>query len=536
VLRDRRRSQRGSVLSGVLIITLFLAILSAALMTELSTNLLITQDLVNRVANEATVNSAIELTIDQLQNTRVGLPCPSASTATDNGMTAAASYVSCETSVDSASPGFTAVAGNSPFTTDGTHVVLSSFGWNVNEYLVGDAGSLYELDFGSAAPNWAYSIGGPLTGPPNAIRDSLSGPPNVIDLVPTATGCGGSPDCVLALTESAGSMPSASCAMGAEGPVTSRPVGGVRNSSVVFFGDANGDLYAYSPGTSGDTDCNLDSSLVIEDGMPMVAGPFVFAGPFGTDEVYAVASDGSSSEIVHYAYSFGSGFTSASFRDLPYGAVAGASLDGNTLPARLAITYAGGQVTMAQISNTYGISILAGGATLGTAIDAAPYWCQCPSGTLIGVGGENGTLYLLDTSFNQQATYGGTASITTSPTADAAGDWFFGASDAYLYEVAEVPGQTAMVREGIFGPLDGAVGSSAMSGLCPNGVCVYTATGNRHAYLTTFDARNVVMTACVSTAPPACSGADPRVWAKVQIGAIGAARSVRTTGWSYYSP
>ena len=38
LLSDRRRSQRGSVLSGVLIMVAFLAIISGALMTELSTN------------------------------------------------------------------------------------------------------------------------------------------------------------------------------------------------------------------------------------------------------------------------------------------------------------------------------------------------------------------------------------------------------------------------------------------------------------------------------------------------------------------
>ncbi|HEX7265090.1 MAG TPA: hypothetical protein VF383_13020, partial [Candidatus Dormibacteraeota bacterium] len=76
LLGDRRRSQQGSVLGGVLIITAFLAILSGALMTELSTNFLLSTDLVNRVNTEATVSSAAETYINQLQNTPLNTPCP----------------------------------------------------------------------------------------------------------------------------------------------------------------------------------------------------------------------------------------------------------------------------------------------------------------------------------------------------------------------------------------------------------------------------------------------------------------------------
>jgi len=68
LLGDRKRAQRGSVLSGVLIIVAFLAIIAGALMTELSTNLLLSRALVHRVANEATLNSAMELALDKLQS------------------------------------------------------------------------------------------------------------------------------------------------------------------------------------------------------------------------------------------------------------------------------------------------------------------------------------------------------------------------------------------------------------------------------------------------------------------------------------
>src|SRR5205807_10660567 len=48
MLADRRRRQNGSVLSAVLILVAFLAIISGALMTELSTNFLLSHALVNR--------------------------------------------------------------------------------------------------------------------------------------------------------------------------------------------------------------------------------------------------------------------------------------------------------------------------------------------------------------------------------------------------------------------------------------------------------------------------------------------------------
>jgi len=63
LLGDRRRAQQGGVLSGVLIMVTFLAIIAGALMTELSTHFLISHVLVNRVGNEATVNSAMELAL-----------------------------------------------------------------------------------------------------------------------------------------------------------------------------------------------------------------------------------------------------------------------------------------------------------------------------------------------------------------------------------------------------------------------------------------------------------------------------------------
>src|SRR5260370_18136753 len=94
LLKDRRRSQRGSVLSGVLIMTAFIAIISGALMTELSTNFLLSNTMLNRVANEATDNSAIELSLSQLQATQLNAPCPSLPTTSVNNLKASAVYLS----------------------------------------------------------------------------------------------------------------------------------------------------------------------------------------------------------------------------------------------------------------------------------------------------------------------------------------------------------------------------------------------------------------------------------------------------------
>lgn len=525
-LTDRRQAQRGSVLSAVLILTAFLAILSAALVTELSSNLLVSRVLVHQVSNQATVSSAVEMTIDQLQSTPVGQPCPAPSSPSLNSLTAAAAYASCQMNPDPSSPSQVAGTGGAAFTVDGTHVVIGP-GWNVNEYLVGDGSSLYEVPFGSSATNWTYDVGAALTGPPNAVIDT-TGAPHLLDLVPTTANCGSSPACVQMLTESAGSPPSYQCSMSADDDVTARPQAGLRNPKEGYFGDASGKLYAYDMGFTGDADCQLSASTVVADGLPIVAGPFVFAGPSGTDEVYVVASDGSQTEIAAYTFHNGA-LSSTGTTNLPYGDVSGAARDSSALPARLAITYGGGQVSLAQISATFSVS-LAGSTTLPSGIESAPSWCQCPGGSLIGVGGQNGTLYVLNPSLALNGSFASGSSISTSPSSDAEGDWFFGASDSRLYYVSP-----AMVLGGRY-RLDGPIGSSAIAGLCPNGLCVYVGTAGRHAYLLLFDTRSVVITACISTSPPTCSGDNPRLWVSARIGAPGAPRTVQILGWSYYSP
>src|ERR1700736_2483478 len=151
LLKDRRRSQRGSVLSAVLIIVAFLSIISGALMTELSGNLIESRALVSRVTREATVNSAAELAINQLQSAPLGSPCPGPTTVNLNGLKATAAYTQCAPVVDKASLPLVPIVQASPFTVDGTRVQLPAvYPQGLDAYLVSDAagGNVYEFGFG----------------------------------------------------------------------------------------------------------------------------------------------------------------------------------------------------------------------------------------------------------------------------------------------------------------------------------------------------------------------------------------------------
>ena len=520
-------------------------------MTELSTTLLVSRALVNKVETQATVNSAVELAFDRLQHTPLGAGCPGLSTVTLNGHTAVASYLSCAPAVDSRSPQFTRIASATPFTVDGTHVVLPSFGRD--EYLVGDVNStLFAFNFGQSNPSWTYGVEGNLTGPPTAVAGNSSDGPTIFDLVPvsdpddnnTYPNCGQRGFCVAVLAEDPTSPPpQLACFMAANARVPDRPSAGAKNPGVVFFGDASGYVFAYDPngcqllaadsGQSGQGENGQGGNG--QGGLPVVAGPVVLPGNGqGADEIYFVTSDGRSSQLVQYDYRRGA-LTAFATLDLPAANAIGMALERGSYPARLAITFAGGQVAVAQLRSNSGPTLLAT-SSVPAGISRAPYWCHCPGGDLIGVAGQNGGLYVLDTGLNLRSSYpGGGPAITTSPAADSAGDWFFGADDGYLY-MAQAGGQGRMAQAGRFGFLGARVGSSASVGSCGSGICIYLAVRNGGAFLVDLDARAALITACVSTSPPACSGANPRLWARVEVGDTGSSQTVHVTGWSYYSP
>lgn len=551
LLKDRRRSQRGSVLSGVLITVAFLGIISGALMTELTGSFIVSRTLVNRVNNEATVNSAVELVLNQIQNAPLSSPCPNVGPISLNGQTAISSYTICAPVVDRASLPVGPILNATPFTVDGTHVQLLD-NPSRDAYLVSDVnGNVYEFNFGSSSWRWQARLGGIVTGPPMAMYDQNQRPYKITDLVPVTNpsdrgvvpNCGATSFCVALLTEQ-GFNTTARCFMAANSAVKVRPAAAVNVANVAYFGDTSGRLFAYNTVSTGNGngqgsgqdenggDCSRRDFAFTPGSQPVVAGPVVVQGN-NRDNVYVVSSDSGSSRLLHYTFN-GQSFSYVTSLSLPANAV-GLATDaiGTQVPTKLAITFAGGQVDLVQIA---GMSVIWSGS-VPAAVTAAPYWCHCPGPTdLIGVGGQDGALYVLDSALNPYATYtAGGAAISTSPVADAAGDWFFGADDSRLYEVQRLQAQPTMTLATQW-PLAGRVGSSPVINGCGAMICIYLGARNGSAYLFPLDARAATVTACIATAPPDCSGVNPRLWAQVEVGSMVSPRTVRVSGWSYYSP
>ena len=514
LLGDRKRAQRGSVLSGVLIIVAFLAIISGALMTELSTNLLLSRALVHRVGNEATLNSAMERALDQLQATALINGCPSLSPVNLNGRTAAISYTSCFPAVDTATqPQFTTFDSSSPFNIDGTHDVVNG----QDLYLVGDSnGNVYQFRFGSTSPLWSRNLRSQVTGPPLMMPDGSN---RISDLIPlSGSACQFFSACVELLTQSLSGSPFDSCVMRANASVTAQPAAGVAFPGIAFFGDRNGTLFAYAATQSGN--CDFQDSATISGSSAIVAGPVVFRN--GTrDEVFVVTSRGASAgQLLRFDYrgGFNPSLTAAGTLTLPFANPVGLAIEKTTsttekttLPVRLAITFAGGQVAMARIDTSFNLSILAT-ATLGAGVARAPHWCWCAGANLIGVAGLNGTLYVRDDSnLGAVASYAGGSPLRTTPASDGVGDWFVGADDGLLHEVQQLAGQPTMVQRATYGQGGARVGSSVQVGTCTIGICAYMGALDSNAYIVALDARKAILTACLSTTPPACSSDQPPV-------------------------
>ena len=552
-LKQRRRGQQGGVLSGVLILVAFLGIISGALMTELSTNFLLSRALMNRAAHEATVSSAVELALDSLQTSPPVGGCPSLSPVTLNGSTAVVSYLGCAPVVDRLSPPYQQVASGSAFIQDAAHDNLAAIGQDL--YLVGDSsGKVFQFDFGDSSPNWTNQLPGGLTGPPRSMLDTTVAPGDVTSLVPIAIsqqnqqgdnqGQCPSNYCVARLAQDVGKSPESTCFMAADSAVTSAPAAAISFPNTAYFGSQSGTMYAYS--TSESSNCSVGDSVNGTPGFAVVGGPIVVAGPpkgsSVTDEIVVLVSNGSSSQLLRYTATAkkdqAPNLALADSVSLPYRLAKGLATSGGSLPMGIAVTFVGGQVMLVQVQpNTFAMSVVAT-RTVPAAIDGAPYWCRCPSpGDQIGVAGTNGALYLFDSALKLVATYpAGGASITTSPSSDGVGDWFFGADDGYVYEVQRPAGLATMIRTARFGPFGNRVGSAAQVGGCRGWICVYVGTQSGKSFLVPLDARDLVLSACVSTAPPACSGVNPRLWVKAQVGTSVSQRTVDVQGWSYYSP
>ena len=533
LLSDRRRSQKGSVLSGVLIITAFIAIIAGALMTELSTNFVVSSDLMNRISNEATVSSAMELSLGQLQTTQLNSPCPSLfGPYTLNGRTAVATYTSCWPTIDARTTTQFQQSGSpaSPFNLDGVHVVAGA----MNDYLVGDSGgNLFDYRFGSIAPRWTLALGGSVTGPPLVIPDP--GTTSFIDAIPMSgpacSALGGY--CIYVLTDAnTTSPPTHKCTIGTTSPMTSQPGASVIRPGYVYYW--TGTSLRISDLSGGD--CDAVSSVSVSGSV--VAGPIVFRcasgcgnGNGNVDDLYAIVSGSSSSQLDWFTFN-GNNLGSAGSVPLSWGGASGVSASGSTLPASLALSFGGGQLAVVGLGSN-GLPALKGSTPVPAGIADAPDWCAI-CGNQIGVGARDGGLYVYDSGLNLLTSISTGSPISTSPAVDGSGNWYVGTDDGYVHEVQNQSGQ-GLVQLNRYGPM-AQFGSSAVVGACPVGICIYAAARNGNRYLVSLDARDVVLWACLTSAPPACSGANPRLWAKVELGVGGNPKAVHVQGWSYYSP
>lgn len=543
-LKDGRRSQRGSVLSAVLIIVLFLSIISGALMTALSTNFLLSNNLLNRVYTQATVGSAAELGINQLQGIRPNAPCPGPIvTPALNGQMAVANVTtgSCWPTVHE-SPGFTHLAtGSNVFSIDGTHAQLQG----LNDYIIGNPdGTVYDYWFdptvsGSPAQlsgslRWTLTLpGSAVTGPTMVMLDP-NNPGQYLDLIPVSGGICSNPvtNCVSVRSDDGSSQrPGQLCAIDATGgAVVTQPAASPSSNRIAYF-SAGADLASIDVSR-----CEPTHTTTIPGSRPVVAGPVARCSggcSNGTDDVYAVVSDSVSSSLVRYTYR--GGFTLAQSRSLPWGGATGLAMSGSNLSA-IAVTFKGGGIAVVQLTSSGFMGPALSRST--PPVAKAPYWCtQC--GDLIGVGTQGG-LYVFDSLLNQFATpSAGSGSISTTPQADSSGKfWYFGADDGYVYEAQVSAGQTVTLFAKRLGPM-AQFGSSVQVGDCKNRawICLYLGALDRKAYLIAMDAHEAVLTACITVAPPNClTGANPRVWTLVEIGTLSSRQAVHVKGWSYYSP
>jgi hypothetical protein len=504
--------------------TLFLAIISGALMTELSTNFLLSHALVNRVAVEATDSSAIEFSLSKLQGTQLNAPCPVLSPASLNNLTAAATYQSCWPDVREPARFSTVGVSNQPFNLDGTQVLSNG----VRDYVVGDAAAnLFDYRFGSTTPRWTLALGGALTSPPLVIPDGT----RLVDILPASGAvCSPSTYCIdVRLDSNSGSPPPELCRIPTTSAVTSEPGASITHTGFVHYWDGA----SIRTGDFSGGDCDLVAAATVSG--TVVAGPQAFrcGGCNNTEDVYAVTTDGTSSQLLWYTYSNNKLAASGSPQPLLWANVVGIAASGTTLPASLAITFANGGIELVRLASGGAMSPAASYSVAAGIADAAD-WCGSPCGNLIGVGGQNGRFYLFDSSLNPLASYGGIgSSINTTPVADGAGNWYVGADDGYVHEL-QVQGGNSIHEVESYGQM-ARVGSSLQLASCPSGICIYLGGLDDSIYLIPLDARDVVISACISTSPPSCSGANPRLWAQVEVGAAGSPQAVHVQGWSYYS-
>ena len=566
LLHDRRRRQRGSILGGLLIIVAFLAILIGALLTELTDSFLVSRDLVTKVKTEATVTSAAELAIHQLQGGPVPAVCaqdargPWSLAAPLNGHFATVSQT-CSAIVPEVATSLAAGSSN----VDGIHDTVAGR----NRYLVSASnGWLWAYPFGSTAASWAVSLAGRATAPPLTAPD----PNGSVDILAPAG------NNVVVFNERSGSTPVLSCNLATTGTVSASAAAGANFHGYAFIGDT-GRLYVYDARAGGA--CAWRASVSLTGSV--AAAPLVFPGSVTrqgqtssvSDEIFLLVTSGSSTSLQHWTYTEsttdcngngeggcdGGQQTVTTYNLTPNGSrplngynAVGYGLSASTAPLSLAIATASGSLDVAQIGSgpSYLMSSVASVMLPnGSGAGRAPFWCHCPgqSGTvdLIGVGATNGFLYLFNTGLNLAYAYDGQPdgrpAINTTPMADANGEWYFGANDGSVYDVEIPVSGTQMFKAAKFGPGGPIIAGSPIVGSCPNnlsGPCLYFGSSSGGSWFYRIGSTRISdLHACISDAAGSttCVG-NPRLWTRVQVGpaAIWGNLGVYVQGWSYYSP
>ena len=567
---DRHRGQRGSVLSAVLIIVAFMSILVGALMTELTNSFLVSRTLSTRVEREATVTSAVELGIHQLQTSSVPHVCAQDARGpwflTLNGSPSAVSET-CTAII----PDLATSLSTSAVTVDGVHNTTAGR----DEYIAAtSSGRLNAYSFGQTSARWSVALGGTMTASLLPMVDSDGLPELMVPEAMAGSGCGG--HCVVSMHYGAGT-PSFHCSMPASSAVTAPPAveaspTGIRNfPDYVFFAGsgAGANLYVFDGGA--DHTCGPRASTALTGGV--IGAPLVFPGVVSikgnsssvSDEIFVLQGDGTASALAHWRYTEAvdkageltislSEVASLSLTPQLGGSLAGYATSAASLARGGSITMAiagtSGRIVLVRISErngpAYAMSLI-GATGLSGGVTAPPFWCHCPGQDLIGVGSSNGVLYLLGTGLTILWSYNGAAdgspAIVSRPAPDVNGDWYFGAADGYVYDV-EIPlsGQQ-MFKAARFGP-GGQIRSSPVVGGasddCGPGPCLYFGSSSAGLFFVALGNTRVIdLRACISTAANSTTCyANPRLWARVEVGpaSVVGGTGVSVQGWSYYSP
>ena len=437
-----------------------------------------------------------------------------------------------------------------------------------NSYLVASAGgALSSYAFGTTAREWSVALGGAPTASLSPLQDPAR-PTHVSILVPdNAARLTCLSHCVSLYDQGLGA-PAFRCDMASAAAVGSQPAAGAHFPGYALFGDSGGTMYVYD--ASSDGSCR-PVAILAGLGGPVVGQPIVLPGTTVSrahlttvvDDIFVVTSTATTTQLAHWQLSQMTDdrigipvYLLLPIATVPV-AVGGTAVESNPsslVPVdrgviRFAVAGRTGRVALGRITATltrtgftYAMSASAA-VQLAGQLTHDPYWCHCPGGDLIGVGGANGFLYLLDTSLNIVRQYDGVAdgrpAINSTPVADGAGDWYFGADDGFVYDV-EIPASgLQMFKAARFGP-GGALRSSPVAGSCGPATCVYVASTTSGPYFAKLaSTRLIELRACVTTAAASTTcAADPRLWARVMVGppSVVGGRGISIQGWSYYSP